>query len=271
MNSLKYKLLVVGTAALLAASCITPVNIPYMQDTQNGSVDTIAVDRTVKLRPGDKVSILVNCRDAQIANMFNIPRVTRVLGNVANVSYNQGDLLGYTVREDGTIDFPILGSISVAGLSRDRVAAVIKDRLVSDGLVQDPVITVEFLNLKVSVLGEVARPGSVAIDRDRFTVMDALSMAGDLTIYGMRENVKVIRTENGVSQTYVLNLLSSNELLNSPAYYLQQNDIVYVEPNDVRARQSTVNGNNIRSTSFWISLTSLLTSMTSTIVLLIRR
>lgn len=270
MKSLKYTILFAGITALFVASCSTPANIPYMQDALNGTVDTVATDNMVRFRPGDKVSILVNSREPKVSDMFNLPRVNRVVGNVTNTYYNQGDLQGYTISSDGCIDFPVLGSIRVEGLSRDELASVIKTRLVSEGLVQEPVITVEFLNLKVSVLGEVVRPGNISIDRDRFTIMDALSEAGDLTIYGMRDRVKVIRNENGVNKTYVLNLLSSTELFDSPAYYLQQDDIIYVEPNDVRARQSTVNGNNIRSTSFWISLASLLTSMTSTIVLFIR-
>ena len=155
-------------------------------------------------------------------------------------------------------------------MTRDEIARMIKNRLVEEGLVQDPIVTVEYLNLKVSVLGEVARPGRVSIDRDEYTILDALSAAGDLTIYGQRENIRVIRAENGIRKTYVVNICSTQDLFSSPVYYLQQNDMIYVEPNDVRARQSTVNGNNIRSTSFWISLASLLTSVTSTIVLLLR-
>ena len=133
-------------------------------------------------------------------------------------------------------------------------------------LVKDPVVTVEFMNLTVSVLGEVANPGRFNIDKDRLTLLDALSMAGDLTVYGKRENVLVQREENGKKTLYRVNLNSGYDLYASPVYYLQQNDIVYVEPNSVRARQSTVNGNNVRSTSFWLSLASLLTTITVLIV-----
>ncbi|MGN1226145.1 MAG: polysaccharide biosynthesis/export family protein, partial [Candidatus Cryptobacteroides sp.] len=177
---------------------------------------------------------------------------------------------GYAVSEDGCIDFPCLGRIEVAGKTREEIAAYVKQRLVDEGLVQDPTVTVEYLNLKVSVLGEVNRPGRVNIDRDEYTILDALSAVGDLTIYGRRENVKVVRAENGVRNTYVVDLCSAQDLFSSPVYYLQQNDMIYVEPNDVRARQSTVNGNNVRSTSFWISLASLLTSVTSTLFLIFR-
>ena len=130
-----------------------------------------------------------------------------------------------------------------------------------DNLVKDPVVTVEFMNLCVAVLGEVNTPGRYAIERDRTTILDVLSQAGDLTIYGNRTNVMVMRKEGDTQRIYSLDLTSGSNIYSSPAYYVQQNDVVYVEPNSVRARQSTVNGNNVRSTAFWISLASLLTSV----------
>ncbi|MDR0657947.1 MAG: polysaccharide export protein, partial [Mediterranea sp.] len=147
-------------------------------------------------------------------------------------------------------------------MSREEVAAFIKETLKSGNLINDPVVTVEFMNLSVSVMGEVNNPGRYNIDKDNITILDALSMAGDLTIHGIREKVLVQRNENGVQRTYEVNLCSAEQLYSSPVYYLQQNDVLYVEPNATKARQSTVNGNNIRSTSFWISLASLLTTIT---------
>ena len=227
------------------ASCSTPTNIPYFQDVTNGSTDSIAVSKTIRIRPGDKVSIIVNSQSPKISLMFNLAYATRYVGTVsedAMASSQSTGVQGYAVSEDGTIDFPVLGRLYIADMTRDEIARMIKNRLVEEGLVQDPVVT----------------------------ILDALSAAGDLTIYGQRENIRVIRAENGIRKTYVVNICSTQDLFSSPVYYLQQNDMIYVEPNDVRARQSTVNGNNIRSTSFWISLASLLTSVTSTIVLLLR-
>ena len=117
------------------------------------------------------------------------------------------------------------------------------------------------MNLGIAVMGEVNRPGRYNIDKDNITILDALSLAGDLTIFGKREKVLVLRREDGRQRVYGVNLCSAEYLYSSPVYYLQQNDVVYVEPNDTRARQATVNGNNVRSTSFWISLTSLLTTI----------
>ena len=122
-------------------------------------------------------------------------------------------------------------------------------------------MTVEFMNLCVSVLGEVNSPGRYGIDRDKTTIIDALSMAGDLTINGNRNNVTVLRQDGDVQRVYAIDLTSGRDIYSSPAYYLQQNDVIYVEPNEMRARQSTVNGNTIRSASFWISITSLVMSI----------
>jgi polysaccharide export outer membrane protein len=154
-----------------------------------------------------------------------------------------------------------LGKIHVAGKSRSEIAAFIKDALITGNYVKDPVVTVEFMNLTISVLGEVNNPGRFNIDRDQMTLLDAISMAGDLTIYGKRDKVMVLREENGAQRVYGIDLCSASQMYASPAYNLQQNDVIYVEPNTVRARQSTVNGNNVRSTSFWISLASLLTTI----------
>jgi len=259
-------------AVLMMASCSTPKNIPYFQDVVDGSSDSIAVSKTITIRPGDKISIIVNSKNTKIAAMFNLSYATRYMGaisdDVVSTAQNAG-VQGYMVEDDGTIDFPVLGRVHVVGLTRDEISRLIKDKLISEGLVQDPVVTVEYLNLKVSVLGEVNKPGRVSIDRDAYTILDALSAAGDLTIYGMRESVRVIRSEEGLRKTYVVNLCSAQNLYSSPVFYLQQNDMIYVEPNDVRARQSTVNGNNVRSTSFWVSIASLLATVTNTVVLVL--
>ena len=129
-------------------------------------------------------------------------------------------------------------------------------------------MTVEFLNLTVSVLGEVQRPGRFSIDKDRVTILDAIGMAGDLTIHGKRQNVLVQRETDGQTTLYRVDLTKGSELYASPVYYLQQNDVVYVEPNAMKARQATVNGNNVRSTAFWFSLVSVLTSIATTVAVI---
>lgn len=250
---------------LLLGSCSTPKQIAYFQDLQPGvSEQQVVTPLEIRVRPEDKISIIVNSRDPLLAELFNLPYVTRQLGQQTQrgttIGQSQG-LSGYTVDAEGNIDFPVLGTVHVAGMDRKEIAAFIKNELITKNLVKDPVVTVEFMNLTVSVLGEVNSPGRYGIDRDKITILDALSMAGDLTIYGKREKVLVLREEGGIQRVYGVNLCSGEHLYTSPVYYLQQNDVVYVEPNNTKSRQSTVNGNNVRSTSFWISLASLLTSV----------
>lgn len=268
-----FKTLIAAAVAVMAASCSTPQNIAYFQDIVDGSVDTISAAKMITIRPGDKISIIVNSRDPQISSIFNLSYASRYVGEASSVSSSAGysaGVQGYAVATDGSIDFPILGKVSVGGKTREEIAELIKSELTGRDLVKDPVITVEYLNLKVSVLGEVNRPGRIVIDRDEYTIMDAISAAGDLTIFGLRESIRVIRTEGGTRKTYMVNMCSAEDLVNSPAYYLQQNDIIVVDPNDVRARQSTVNGNTIRTASFWISLASLASTVTNTIVVLMK-
>lgn len=254
-------------AVWVLVACSTPARITYFQDLRPGESEQQVVAATeIKVRPGDKLSIIVNSRDPQLTQLFNLPYVTKQLGQGtisagATSANNSQGVSGYTVDEQGMIDFPVLGKIEIAGKNREEIAAFLKEELLAKNLVKDPVVTVEYMNLCISVLGEVASPGRYSIDRDKVTLLDAISMAGDLTIYGKREKVLVLREENGVQRVYGVNLCSAEHLYTSPVYYLRQNDVVYVEPNNVRARQATVNGNNVRSTSFWISLASLLTTI----------
>ena len=146
-------------------------------------------------------------------------------------------------------------------MTRSEVAGFIKGELMGRDLVKDPTVTVEFLNTGVSVMGEVLAPGRYDMNRDNITILEALSLAGDLTIQGKRDNVMVIREEDGQLKTYRVDLTNGQQLMSSPAFYLKQDDIVYVEPNGVRKRQTTVNGNTALSASFWVSVASLLTSV----------
>ncbi len=263
----KTLILLAGALALLA-SCGTPKEIAYFQDITEETTFKATKAETIRLKPTDKISVIVNSRDPQVTAMFNMPYYTKRIGDSqsltgsnAVVSGSQTGMSGYTVDTDGCIDFPVLGRILLAGLTREEAEAHIKEELLESRQIKDPVVTIEFMNLGFSILGEVARPGRYKIDRDRFTVLDAISLAGDLTINGRRDNVMLVRHEVTKDRTYILNLMDAKSLYTSPAFYMEQGDIIYVTPNDKRIRESTVNGNNIRSTSFWISLTSLLTSV----------
>lgn len=256
------KLFLLGTVISLLGACATPHKVSYLQDV-GSNVRREGIARVaVTVQPEDKISIIVNSQNPELADMFNLPVLTHRVGQPMNSGYNYNQQVSsYTVDSNGNIDFPVLGEIRVAGLEREKIASYIKNELVRKNLVRDAVVIVEFMNMGVSVMGEVNRPGRFNIERDHLTLLDALSMAGDLTIYGRRENVLVIRRENGGETFYRVDLCDSKSLYASPAYYLRQNDMVYVEPNNVRARQSTLNGNNVRTASFWMSLASLLTTI----------
>lgn len=263
------KLLTLLTLVTLLASCATP-RVAYLQDMQANQTSEILTPSQIRVRPSDKLSIIVNSKDPLLSNLFNLPYSPKRLGEPASstklvVSNLQG-VSGYTIDDEGNIDFPVLGSIHVEDLTRSEIASLIKKSLIKRNLIKDPVVIVEFMNLSVSVLGEVAHPGRFSIDKDHITLLDAISLAGDLTIHGQRNNVLVQREIDGMRTIYKVDLTSGESLFKSPAYYLQQNDIVYVEPNSMKARQSTVNGNNLRSTSFWMSLASLLTTIIVLIV-----
>ena len=171
------------------------------------------------------------------------------------------DAYYYTVDSKGDIDFPVVGKIQVAGLTREEIAEKVKKSLVDASLVKDPTITVSLSNLHYSMMGEVAKPGQYAIEEEKVTILDAISKAGDLTIQGKRNDVMVLRQENGHQKIYKIDLCSGRDIFSSPAYYLQQNDVVYVTPNDTKKRSSTLNGNTVQSTGFWMSISSLIVTI----------
>lgn len=268
-HSLIKAFILVAAALFVSQSCSTYRNINYMQDLQADKETKIEINKGILIQPKDLISIIVSSRSPEIASMFNLPIVAFQAANSANYSASQS-ILGYSVDNDGCITFPVLGKIYVAGMNRWELADKIKQMLVESDLIKDPVVTVAFMNFKVSVMGEVAAPGTYTIDGDKITILEALSLARDLTIFGRRDNVAVIREQNGVRTTYQVDLRST-DLFNSPAYYLQQNDIIYVTPNKVKAGQSTVNENTTKSASFWVSVGSFLTTVATLIATLATR
>lgn len=268
-HSLIKAFILVAVVLFVAQSCSTYRNINYMQDLQADKETKIEINKGILIQPKDLISIIVSSRSPEIASMFNLPIVAFQAANSANYSASQS-ILGYSVDNDGCITFPVLGKIYVAGMNRWELADKIKQMLVESDLIKDPVVTVAFMNFKVSVMGEVAAPGTYTIDGDKITILEALSLARDLTIFGRRDNVAVIREQNGVRTTYQVDLRST-DLFNSPAYYLQQNDIIYVTPNKVKAGQSTINENTTKSAAFWVSVGSFLTTVATLIATLATR
>ena len=242
------------------ASCSAPKEVLYLQDIASIKEENIDKNYEVIIHKDDLLAILVNSKDPELALPFNMPVVTYQIGAQTTA---QQRLLGYLVDQNGDIDFPILGKIHVEGLTRMQVTELIKQKLMSEDLIKDPIVTVQFLNFKVSVMGEVTRPGTFDISGDRITLLEALSMAGDLTIYGRRDRVAVIREKDG-KRRILYHDLRSSDIFQSPCYYLQQNDIVYVEPYKAKTGQSRINSNN--SVGVWLSAVSVLASITSLMV-----
>ena len=242
------------------ASCSAPKEVLYLQDIASIKEENIDKNYEVIIHKDDLLAILVNSKDPELALPFNMPVVTYQIGAQTTA---QQRLLGYLVDQNGDIDFPILGKIHVEGLTRMQVTELIKQKLMSEDLIKDPIVTVQFLYFKVSVMGEVTRPGTFDISGDRITLLEALSMAGDLTIYGRRDRVAVIREKDG-KRRILYHDLRSSDIFQSPCYYLQQNDIVYVEPNKAKTGQSRINSNN--SVGVWLSAVSVLASITSLMV-----
>ena len=273
---MKKQLLFIIAAVLLLASCNTSKRITYFQDIQDYKDTSGVVEQPapeIRLRPDDKISIIVNSKDPELTAMFNLPYTTRILGSTnENISNTNQGTSGYIVKRDGTIDFPVLGSISAGGKTLEELSAFIKNELITQGLVNDPVVTVEFMNLQFSVMGEVRTPGSYKITRDYVTILDALSMAGDLNINGKRDNVLVLRPDSiGKLTAYTVDMRSFASVQNSPVYYIHQNDYIYVEPNKKKANESTVNANTVQSAAFWISVASFLASVASTVSVIVTR
>ena len=261
---------------LLMSSCNVSKRITYFQDIQDHQVTSSTTEQPtpeIRLRPEDKISIIVNSKVPELTALFNLPYISRTVGSTnESVSSSGRGVSNYTIKADGTIDFPVLGLLQVAGKTREELAAFIKSELMDRTLVNDPIVTVEFINLQFSVMGEVRSPGSYMITRDHITLLDALSMAGDLSIDGKRDNVLVLRPDSSGNITaYNVDMRSFDNVKSSPAYYIHQNDYIYVEPNTKRANQSTVNANTVQSVSFWISVASFLASMATTVSVLMLR
>lgn len=235
-----------AVCALMVTSCNTIKDIAYLQDIPTDSPITLQVPQDIRLEPGDQLSISIHGRDPKVVEIYNMPTVATSTGGSTKANY--------TVNANGQIDMIQFGLIHVAGLTRSELANQIKYKLVSSGVVRDPVVVVDFATMSYSVLGEVASPGRKPIDRDHITIMDALAQAGDLTIQGKRKNVLVLRNEHGKQTAYRIDLTNSESVYSSPVYNLKQNDIIYVEPTAKKANESANNANTFRTPAFWMSL-----------------
>lgn len=210
---------------------------------------------SAKIKKDDELSIIVNSKVPELAQPFNMMLSRRAFsggeGNSVGTTTG-GTPQSFWVDQNGDINYPTIGRYHVEGMTRLELAKELEQYLQENGFIQEPIVNVFFNNHKISVLGEVAHGGQFAMTHDRLTIFDAIAKAGDLTIFGERKNVKVLREEDGVMKTYVLDLTNA-KVLEHECYYLHQNDVVYVEPNNTKANNREVSS----LYSFGISLTSL--------------
>ena len=236
---------------LSLTSCKTPQDITYLQDVKVNEPIARQTDGYIRFLPGDKLSIFVHSRDEQLMNLFNIS------GRNGGSSMSNGgsNYAPYTVDSKGNIDFPVLGSVKAQGKTRDELGKHIKDLLITQNLCKDPIVTVAFYNMSFSVLGNVGT-GVKQINKDRITLLEAIAMSSDLEISGLRKNVLVMRQEGDKEMAYRVDLTSAESVYQSPVYYIQQNDVIYMEPNDKAKRSSTVMGSSAYTPSFWFGMFS---------------
>ncbi|RLT78185.1 polysaccharide export protein [Bacteroides acidifaciens] len=256
-------LLLCLVAIFLFASCQSYKKVPYLQDVK-------VVEQTVqqgnlydaKIMSKDLLTIVVSCTSPELAVPFNLTVASPASGAARNNQLTTQPVLQfYLVDNDGKINFPVLGELKVGGLTKKEAEQLIIEKL-KPYIKETPIVTVRMVNYKISVLGEVARPGTFTINNEKVNLLEALAMAGDMTVWGVRDNVKLIREGADGRQEIVTLDLNSAETILSPYYWLQQNDIVYVTPNKAKARNSDI-GN---STSLWFSATSILVSLASLLV-----
>ena len=243
--------IVVGLLFVLISSCASKKDLVYFQgvDQIEESVNT---DYTPVLKADDKLSITIAAMDPIAAIPYNNfePMLSAT---------GQSELQSYLIAKNGTIEFPQLGTLQIAGLTRLELIAMLQEKLAP--FLVKPMVNVQLLNFTVTVLGEVKKPGAFQVKKERITVLDAIGLAGDLTVHGTRQNVLVIReTETG--KVFERIDLTSSELFESPVYYLSQNDVVYIEPNKPKINSSATSA----TTGVWISVTSLLITILALVI-----
>lgn len=253
-------------AVLAVASCTSYKTVPYMMNSQEVNLDSSAVLYEARIMPKDELTITVNCpEDAEAVVPFNLT-TTPAVGAGRSQLTSQPTLQTFLVTNDGTINYPILGRLKVGGMTANEVEDMIASKIEGTYLKIRPVVTVRLSNYKIYVLGEVNSPGTFTVPSEKVSIYGALSLAKDMTIYGRRDNVKLIREDStGQKSIHELNLNDAN-IINSPYFYLQQNDVLYVTPNKTKSKNSDIGS----STSYWVSSISILVSIASLVVNILR-
>jgi polysaccharide export outer membrane protein len=262
------KVLTLAIVVALLSSCNAIQRTAYIQDVKDNAAVSVAADQQIRIKPLDRLYVVVTSKDPELAAPFNVMTSYNSLSSnplgQTNISSTNG-LQVRTVDAQGNLYMPIIGNVPSLGMTRTELAEEISKRIVAGGYISDAAVNIQFADMKIFVMGEVTRAGQFDVTRDQITLLEALAMAGDMTIYGNRENVTVVRKEQGQTKTYVVNLLDTG-CFSSPAYYLQQGDVVYVQPKKQRAASGEINQNR----NLVISIVSTLISAASLIVTILK-
>ncbi|MBR6539198.1 MAG: polysaccharide biosynthesis/export family protein [Bacteroides sp.] len=251
-----------GVFTLIITSCTSYLQVPYLQDSSEANaLQEVLPLYDAKIMPKDLLTITINTTDPEAAAPFNLTVQSSINAGRTTSLTQQPALQQYLVNNDGNIDFPVLGSLHVGELTKTEAEDLIREKL-KPYLRETPIVTVRMANYKISVLGEVAKPGTFTVSNEKVNVLEALAMAGDMTIWGMRNNVKLVREDATGKREIIYLDLNSADIVTSPYYYLQQNDILYVTPNKTKAKNSDIG----QSTSLWFSATSILISAITLLV-----
>lgn len=255
------RLLFFTLTCILLASCQSYKKVPYLQDS--GKLSQAVMEAGLydaRIMPKDLLTIVVSCTDPELAEPFNLTVATPVSASQNNLT-SQPALQQYLVDNRGNIEFPILGTLHIGGLTKSEAETLIKGKL-SDYIKESPIVTVRMANYKISVIGEVNAPGTFTISNEKVNLFEALAMAGDMTVYGLRDNVRLIREDADGHQHIITLDMNRADIVQSPYYYLQQNDILYVTPNKTKAKTADIS----TSTTIWFSVVGTLVSLASLII-----
>ncbi len=266
------RIILIITTVILLTGCNTYKNVTYLQDAghaANMQDSTMAPIPEAMLKVGDLLIITVNASTPEAAMPFNLPLVPTLGMNNYNpstttISSYSGGLQNYLVNNKGDIVFPTIGKLHVLGMTKDALSQRIKEKIYPRYIKEEPIVSIRYANFSISVLGEVARPNTYIIDNEKISILEAIATAGDLTIYGQRNNILLIRQGINGRESIRIDLRDKN-LINSPYFYLQQNDVLYIQPNNPKSRSSALGSAETLSVSLvgtLISLTSLIITIT---------
>ena len=246
---------------LIVSSCASSKRMVYFSDLEDVSSYKEEIKNKVEpeIQPGDVLSIVVSSLNPESNMLFN-NGVLPLIGSANSAAPNSRQNEGYLVDKNGAINFPVLGSIALAGLTKEQATEKMVNEIKKS--VKNPIVNIRFLNFRVTVIGEVGNPSTFIIPNERVNLIEVIGLAGDLTAFGRRENILIIREKNGIRSATRVNL-NSKDLLNSPSFYLQQNDIVYIEPAKLKSLQTS-------TTPFYLSMTSGIISLLSIFIFLLR-